>query len=467
MQTSSDFRSASSPALILATRKVSNEGKSPRLSMERKVSGPDSPRTLQRTFSTIFEKLSPANSPRNSRGEKGNSVVSPRHPAQTPVFFVRIPTQIRVANYLEVDEGDVITARSVETEQGLCIAENNRQAGVIRTKDLYADSHTSNVYLGALEVLLKHPPLLQHIIEIDALEFPKKLPQLVALFTARKILPLALKTLFAHELSSKKANPVLREQTAAVKLALAVIDSGDQKKMAAFQKEFVLQAVKSIESELKQEKSELSAIAVTIEKSFEHLLSQLEQNKIPHEFGLVLEALKETHNQSNQDVSLGSLQGSIVFLRYLCPALRQPKEKCGIKKIKNTKLVSELAKALLLLSNQTLIGEEEEAHPFYDIKTTLEKQRAPIASLLTKMASMPQPVIPEPGACIKEAASMYGLIVRCGRTFEDNKDLQDTLNSLEKHWGKAPQRSIEYDDEVPMLDEISQLSSKLQQASLG
>ncbi|MCE5294024.1 MAG: hypothetical protein LLF94_05365, partial [Chlamydiales bacterium] len=246
-----DARSASSPAIILAPKKSSSEATSPRISVERKASAPDSSRSLQRKLSTFFDRQSP-NSPRSS---KGSPVMSPRHPSHTPVFYVRIPMKIRVEKHLEVDAGDVITVRSVETVNGFCIAENNNQAGVIYAKHLCADSHTSNVYLGALEVLLKHPPLLQHIVNIDAPEFPNKLPKLVALLTARKILPLALKTLFAYEFSTQKANPALREQTAAVKLALAVIDSGDKKKMDAFRKEFVLQVVKSIKKEIKQKKS--------------------------------------------------------------------------------------------------------------------------------------------------------------------------------------------------------------------
>ncbi|MCE5293416.1 MAG: hypothetical protein LLF94_02225, partial [Chlamydiales bacterium] len=221
-----------------------------------------------------------------------------------------------------------------------------------------------------------------------------------------------------------------------------------------------------IKKELKQKKSDLTAITVTIEKSFDYLYSQLTENKIPHEFSIVLKALKEAHDPSNQDISLAALKGSILFLRYLCPALSQPKEKCGIKKIKNVPVVSDFAKALLLVVNQTVIKEEEKNHQFYDIRIALEKLHQPIAALLSKIASNPQPETPPPGQCIKEAASMYGLIVRSGRTFEDNTELQETLNLLEKHWGKAPQHEFEFDDEVPMLDEISLLSSKLQKASI-
>ena len=446
------------PTLTLTDRKPSLEITSPRLSGERKASNPDLSKTLQRKFSTVFEKQSPK-SPRNSRSDK---VDSPRHPSQTPVFFVRIPVKIRINEYLEIDEGDVITVRSIEPEKGLCIVQNNKQAGVIPAKHLFADRHTSNVYLGALEVLLKHPPLFQQIVDIDAPEFPHKLPKLVALLTVRKILQIALKTLFINEFTAKNLNPALREKTAAVQLALATIDCSDQKKMADFQKDFVMQAVKSIKMELKQKKPESHVISATLEKSFEYLQNQLAQNKIPHTFGLVFRALKEAYPHYKQDVSLASLQGAILFLRYLAPALMQPKEKCGIKKIKDHKLLCDFAKTLQLLSNQTLL---EKTHPFYDIKTCLEKLHEPMVSLLSKIALIPQPEI-QAGMYVKEAASMYGLIVRCGRTFEDNKELQDTLDSLERHWGKAPKQSIEYDNEVPMLVEIDLLSSKLQQASL-
>lgn len=417
----------------------------------------------------VFNDLSPSTTPGMRKKHSLPGIEVPEFEMDSEVLCTTyIPSAIRIkgGQYMQVGENEKIEILNrKQARKGVFICRGVAGEGDLAQQHLDITQHAGNIYLEALDVLIAHPALLKHLLKQEFEEVPDHPKVLVQLLLARKILGRALKGLFAEELAGAntvdKISTLLRLATPPVKICTILLENN--KAVENCKQRFVESILEVLRREKLNKPIDGTSLLSVLDLVIDHLGS-IPIHKYPDEVQLMLYCLSEAVKKEPksketadkvQKISITKLIGSIVILRCLVPAIAQPPDTVQLLEKQNLLLIGKTLQSIA--SEEIPKGLESHAGEF---NTLVEKLR-PI--LMNLSASLPPKIVPI-APLVSEASRYYWLIMRQGRTFQDDKALQDELNRLEIRLGTIPDGP---NAPVPRKDEIDRICERLKIMSLG
>jgi len=374
---------------------------------------------------------SPNQSPRSDQSPKSKTISYPLS------IFVDRTVRIKGPNILRVEEGDVITLVNLPTEDSTMIhVRHGKEEGLIPICALNLNKYTYNIYLDTVELLIQYPKLLIGLL--DDSDNSDIVLQIVPILIARRLIPDALNIVFKSELIEKQNHitEMFRSKSAATIMVSTIFNNPQNLTLQKFRTDFVNFAISQINE------NDCSIPSTILEKCIDYLSKE----PVPDELIVVLKSLNNAINSQTVVINI-SIIGSLFFLRFICPALVQPQEFCGIKDVNGNiqKSLITITKALQLVSNQTA---EDEG---------LIKLYKPTSDFLMKIVSMPMPILilTSDSSLILEAVTVYSYIYFFAEKYSiDIKPIIDRL-------GLPPQTLPNLEEDVPMWNTINDIKNYL------
>jgi hypothetical protein len=360
------------------------------------------------------EATSPNSSRSSSPRSKSTLFYHPRPSLQSecnfingdPVFSLYAEQSIHKKGFLRVNRGDLITFLYSDTPyEELWLAMCNNKKGFISSSDVTVSPHSANIYLSAVDIVLKDPEWLSSLLKnqnsttVEVFSDIENL--LVPLLGARHLLcPVLEKYCLLEQINS--GTPYMERGTCTNRLITALF-SADSDLV-----DFSIQLTKSYNLILSSYSDIQPDDFRNILISCVNRLNYLFQNKcIPTSVVMVMNAIKTV----SVDLSLPPAKttgylGTIFFLFLISPALS--KEGGNLLKIATLLKV--------VVGVETLMEEDE----LYSFSKTISDLREPVTSLLNEISSLEVQWEPK-HSVVDEAADFYYLLMQ---KFSDHPAIQ-------------------------------------------
>lgn len=378
----------------------------------------------------------------------------PSLPSCDQIYFTGTAQQsvrIKGSGYLRVNEGDSVRIYLTERpsrgvfDNVVCDTERGR----LLTNSIDLNIHTCNLYLEAIDLLVKHPNWLTSLLTGVFENYPDRDQVLIKLLRARKLIPAALEGLLDIEFSRaqhKDKNVALRHESPAMIVILTALKSNSAVT------DYCNTIIHSIKASIKSRANNHGLSTDLLQNIIKTCLENIDEIAIPSELGMILKSIKKIADRYFTESARNSLIGSIFFLRLICPKIisEAMRDKPDTMMSKNTII---LAKALQLISNQVDPGSNDEI--IYQSTERLKDFHHPTASMLSRMAdtAITDEVYPVP--VIEEAASFYGFMLE--KLSSDNSN-DESLIQLKERLGDVYLHAETDELSIPMMDTISKIS---------
>jgi hypothetical protein len=361
------------------------------------------------------------------------------------------PIKIKTRGFLQLEPYEKVSIlEAKDPKGGFLLGRTKTDEGFV-IKTTLIDIHSSNLYLQALDIFLSHPKLLEDIIAKISNDDNKKTTSgttltcqtLISLLAARKILPLVLRKLFEREVLNQSP---FRDESPIPLLAMSLVNCS--KKLLELRTTFINMVLDEIKG--KGDSLSHEALMHVITKCTNFFIIT-HQNNIPEEFILALKIIDEAVKSQNAKEPMPVLGCTLLFLRFISPAIVQPVTLCNInpKKIseKDLKKLKQVAATLGLITGDAPL--DDKLKPF----------RNSIHYFLTQLTKHKTPIITIAEPLISEAASAYSLIMDIGRKkYADDAQIQAELDELSDQLGVIQPYPI---TKVPQIERINQIAAIL------